>query len=136
MQNESCKKRFIRLIAVYSAACAAGIAYVIFYKTACYGIPCFFHLITGLNCISCGVTRMLVYLLQGDIYDAYYTNRLLFITLPLFVFYIIKGSIQYVKNGKPSYSRTDKAVFIVFIVAAAIFGIVRNFDILLNWQIA
>lgn len=136
MQIESGKKRFIRLIAGYSAACAVGIAYVIFYKTAGYGIPCIFHFVTGLNCISCGVTRMLVYLLQGDIYDAYYTNRLLFITLPLFVFYIIKGSIQYVKNGKPSYSRTDKTVFIGFIVAAAIFGIVRNFDILLNWQIA
>ena len=135
MQNKSYKKRLVKLVTVYLIACAVGIAYAIFYNTTGFGIPCIFHLITGLNCISCGITRMVVYILQGKFYEAYCANRLLFVTLPVFAFYIIRGSMQYVKKGKVIYSRTDKVIFVCFIIIAGSFGIVRNFDVLFNWQI-
>ena len=135
MQNKSYKKRLVKLVTVYLIACAVGIAYAIFYNVAGFGIPCIFHLITGLNCISCGITRMVVYILQGKFYEAYCANRLLFVTLPVFAFYIIRGSMQYVKKGKVVYSRIDKVIFVCFIIIAGVFGLVRNFDILFNWQI-
>lgn len=125
------KNRLKRLLKSYITVMLIGGAYAVFYSFTHIGIPCIFHSITGLNCISCGVTRMLVSLLKGNLYEAYCYNRLLFVTLPLFVFYIIRGSIQYVKYGKAVYTKIDKIIFGIFITAAVIFGFVRNLDTVL-----
>ena len=76
---------------------------------------------------------MITALLYGDFYTAYSLNRLLFISVPGFVFYIIKSSVQYVKYGKCRFSKTDNKIFIAFIICAVIFGIVSNADIITEY---
>ena len=76
---------------------------------------------------------MIKALLYGDFYTAYSLNRLIFLSLPGFVFYIIRSSVQYVKYGKCRFSKTDNKIFIAFIVCAVIFGIVRNADVITGY---
>ena len=132
MLKSQCKKRLVKLCKVYAAVGLIGISLsVVSYKLG-FGIPCIFHMLTGLNCPSCGITRMFAALLHGDFYTAYSLNRLMFISLPLFAFYIVKCSACYVKYGKCIFSKADNAVFIVFIVCAIVFGFVRNVDVMTN----
>ena len=108
----------------------SGLLLVLLHNKLGFGIPCVFHMLTGLNCPSCGVSRMMIALLDGDFYNAYCLNRLLFVSLPGFAFYIIRSSIQYVKHGRCSFSKTDNVIFDVFIVCAIVFGFARNADVI------
>ena len=47
------------------------------------GIPCVFYEITGLYCPGCGITRLCLSLFEGDIYQAFRYNPIIFINLPI-----------------------------------------------------
>ena len=48
-----------------------------------FGIPCMFHILTGLDCPSCGISRMCMALLQLRFADAFRYNPAIFCLLPL-----------------------------------------------------
>lgn len=58
-------------------------AYAVFVRVTGLGIPCLFHLVTGLNCPGCGGTRMFTALLRLDFSGAFRENMGLFILMPL-----------------------------------------------------
>ena len=120
------KKNFIRLLKIYAIVIFFGICYAVFFHYMNIAIPCIFHEITGLKCPSCGITRMVTALLFGDFYEAFLYNRLMFILMPLFVFYFIKLNVIYIKNKKIVLNRADNIVISVVIVILILFGILRN----------
>ena len=131
MLSPECKKRLKKLCIIYSSAVILGWVIILLNDKFGFGIPCIFHAATGLNCPSCGVSRMVRALLYGDFYGAYCLNRLMFISLPGFAYYIIRSSVQYVREGKCIFSKTDNIIFVIFIVCAVAFGAVRNIDIII-----
>lgn len=90
------------------------------------GIPCVFYEITGLYCPGCGITRLCLSLFEGDIYQAFRYNPIIFIDLPiLFILFVLN---IFLKNNKNIKKITD--VIIIFLAAITIiFGVIRNIPI-------
>lgn len=90
------------------------------------GIPCVFYEITGLYCPGCGITRLCLSLFEGDIYQAFRYNPIIFIDLPiLFILFVLN---IFLKNNKNIKKITD--VIIIFLATITIiFGVIRNIPI-------
>lgn len=90
------------------------------------GIPCVFYEITGLYCPGCGITRLCLSLFEGDVYQAFRYNPIIFIDLPiLFILFVLNIFFKKNKNIKKI---TD--VIIIFLATITIiFGVIRNIPI-------
>ena len=81
------KKRIIKIVFFFLISIILILLYYIIFNKFGIAIPCIFHKITGLYCPGCGITRMLISLLHGNIKEAFMYNQLLFIMLPFFILY-------------------------------------------------
>lgn len=104
------------------------IVYYIIVRIIGFGIPCVFRLITGFKCPGCGVSRMLMALLKLDFQEAFLSNRLVFILLPLILFIIVRAAYFYVTQKKPgkTASSIEKIVYPSLIAVLLIWGVLRN----------
>jgi len=59
--------------------------------------PCLITAATGHECFGCGLSRALIYLLQGDVVDAAKTNFLVFIYIPAFLIFLISDYSSFIK---------------------------------------
>lgn len=119
------KKIFTRIhIKIYLALflIGSGILYLKVLSPALgISIPCIFREITGLYCPGCGMTRASLALLDGDIYQSFRYNMLIFIILPLLIlFYVLE------KRGKEKYSQLLMGGMLFITV---LFGVLRNFEV-------
>ena len=89
-------------------------------------IPCVFKRFTGLNCPSCGVTRMGIAMMHGDLPLAFRYNQLLFVLTPFFALYILFFIIRYIKTGNSKLSKAENIIFIIIIIMLIVYGIIRN----------
>ena len=60
------KLRLAAVLSVWILAVCAIAAYVIHFNLRGYGLPCTFHLVTGYDCPSCGMSRALSTLSRLD----------------------------------------------------------------------
>ncbi|WP_440895422.1 DUF2752 domain-containing protein [Amphibacillus sp. Q70] len=84
-------------------------------------ISCPFRQLTGFYCPGCGMTRAAIALLDGQIYQSFRFNMLIFLILPLLLLYYLLE-----KQGKVKQSKLLMGVMLVLTV---LFGILRNFTI-------
>ena len=91
------------------------------------GIPCFFRLITGFLCPSCGISSMCTALLQGDIEQAYYLNKGLFYISPIILYILIQEWICWLNNAPFKNSKKWQISAIFCVIYLVIWGIYRNF---------
>lgn len=89
-------------------------------------VPCVFKLMTGLNCPSCGVTRMGIAMMHGDFGLAFRYNQLLTVLMPFFAIYILFFTLRYLKSGRTKISRGENIILIIIIIMLLIYGIIRN----------
>ena len=120
------RNNLVRLVKIYALVFILGIGYAVFFHCTNIAIPCIIFKITGFKCPSCGVTRMLTALLYGNFLEAFLYNRLMFVLLPLFLFYFFRFNISYIKNKSIVLTKADNAVVKVLIVILILFGIIRN----------
>lgn len=100
-------KRVKRVCVAGAALLCAGLFYARFINRTGLYVPCVFHLMTSLNCPGCGMTRMCLAVLRGDLHTAYLSNRGVFILLPLLAFSILMGVFRYITETKVTkYERT------------------------------
>ncbi len=125
--DEQQNKRLKRTLKQFSVILAFGIAYFIFVKIVGFGIPCIFHVITGLHCPGCGISRMFIALASLDFKSAFHSNALILCTLPVSLFYIARHYYFYIKTGKPKYTKLETVLLVIALVLLIIFGILRNF---------
>lgn len=103
-----------------------GCAYALFCRLTGFGIPCVFHRITGWQCPGCGVSRMCLSLLHGDLRAAWHYNAAILCLLPVFALIFGNIAVRYVRSGK---ARPDPwANVLLWLCAAAllVFGVLRN----------
>ncbi|NMA91192.1 MAG: DUF2752 domain-containing protein [Amphibacillus sp.] len=114
--NRFQKKIFLGLFLVGS-----GVFYLkVLSPTLGISIPCIFRKITGFYCPGCGMTRASLALLDGDIYQSFRYNMLIYILIPLLVlFYILD------KKGNKKYSQI---IMTSMLILTFLFGILRNLD--------
>ena len=91
------------------------------------GIPCPFHLLTGLNCPGCGVSRMLLSLMEGDLNAAFGHNAVLLCLLPVLAALFLVRAGRYLRRGSWIPGRFGRGVELGLVGVLLLWGAVRNF---------
>ena len=112
-------KKIILLVLIFI------IYFILVFKFNIY-IPCLFHKITNLYCPGCGVTRMIISLLKGNLYQAFRYNMLIFILTPSLMFFIFDYIISRKKQRDALYEKIPNSIWYILIIVLVIFGIIRN----------
>jgi Protein of unknown function (DUF2752) len=89
---------------------------------------CQFHLLTGLHCPGCGMTRSLHHLFNGRLPEALQNNLLTFVALP-FVVVMMFRSLWYWMWDLPFPSKNRKRPWLFPLaigIGMTVYGIVRN----------
>ena len=120
------RQRLLRVILWTALLAGIGLLYGFFVSRTGIAIPCIFHLVTGLKCPGCGVTRMCVALMHLDFRSAYEYNQMIFILSPVLLFIFLTCVIVYIRNGHWETNRTQNVVLYVCIALLIGFGIARN----------
>ena len=120
------KKRIYKLLKGYVLILTAGLLYALLFSEFNIKIPCIFNAVTGLLCPACGISRMCVAILKGNFYEAFGYNQLIFLLIPLFLFWTVKWSADYVKKGRIEHGKTEKIIIILVVALLIVFGIIRN----------
>ena len=121
MQN-----RFKKTVLISAAVLLGGCVYALFYSKTGFGIPCLFHLITGLNCPGCGVTRMLLHLIHFDFVNAFRDNAVLFCMLPFLLLLLGYWLYRYIRHGTQKANKAIEIPCWVFVGILLTWGVVRN----------
>lgn len=103
-----------------------GGAYYIWMRLTGVGIPCLFHLWTGLKCPGCGITRMCLAILSGDLLAAKKENILLFYLLPFLGAWWLVRQTYYLTTGRMMRGRFLNGLTWCVVVLLVLFGIYRN----------
>lgn len=120
------KQRAVKVIIKGAVILTAGCAYYVWLSLTGLGIPCLFHLVTGLKCPGCGVTRMLMFLLRLDFSAAFSCNAVLLCMLPLLLSLALIPLIRYVRTGSRAMTRTENALVLFSAAVLVAWGVVRN----------
>ena len=99
------------------------IGYLILGNKFHFYIDCPINRITGLYCTGCGITRMLLSIIQLDFYQAFRYNPLIFLSIPVIIVFIIDKIIT---KKEPLYNKIPTKIWIIIIVILIVYGILRN----------
>ncbi len=121
--------RLRKLILGYGALLLAGIGYAVFCRVTGWGIPCVFFLLTGLQCPGCGISRMCLCLLQGDLVGAWDSNPVILCMLPVGAAMAVDYSLGYIRLGTWRPRPWVSVVTWILIAVLLIFGVLRNIPI-------
>lgn len=117
--------RLIRILLSMILFVAAILCYGLF---AMYfgGIPCMFYKITGYKCPGCGMTRVIISLMHGDILGAIRQNIAVFLMLPIGVWFILLRISRFLKYGSTKITTLENVLLWGMVVLLLCFGIIRN----------
>lgn len=124
------KERLKKVGKCLAVLLAVGIAYFLICYRLGFGLPCMFNKITGLKCPGCGITRMCISLLKGDIYSAWVYNRGVLIILPLIAYFLAREIYLYVRYNNMTLQKWERVVAVIAIIYLLTFALLRNF---LGW---
>ena len=119
------KERLGRTVRLGLILLLVGLAYLAFVLISGYRLPCPFFSLTGLSCPGCGVTRMIVALVEGDLPRAFASNPFLLLSSPLLVFLLAFSTVRYVRHGDMRLGRAN-SLAVAELVGAIAFGVLRN----------
>ncbi len=120
------QKRLKRVLLYTAIGLAVGLAYAWLISKIGFGIPCLFKTFTGLDCPSCGISRMCLALLQLRFADAFRYNPAIFCLLPLFSVLGIGWIVRYVRDGSVKLQRWMNGMVCFMICVLILFGFARN----------
>lgn len=120
------KRRAEKVILKGAVIIGFGCAYFVWLSLTGLGIPCLFHLVTGLKCPGCGVTRMLASLLRFDLAGAFAHNAVLLCMLPLLLFLASLSLIRYIRIGSRVMTRAENALILLCAAVLIAWGVLRN----------
>lgn len=86
-------------------------------------IACVFYEVTGLYCPGCGITRAILSLVEGDIYQAFRYNPIIFVDIPVI---IITSIIDFIYKDNKKVKKITNIIYIMLLVITLLFGVLRN----------
>lgn len=86
-------------------------------------IACVFYEITGLYCPGCGITRSILSLIDGNIYQAFRYNPIIFIDIPLIM---ITSIIDFIYKDNKKVKKVTNVIYIMLLIITLVFGVLRN----------
>ncbi|MGN8876304.1 DUF2752 domain-containing protein [Pseudoflavonifractor sp. HCP28S3_F10] len=120
------KARFLRLLRGFSLLLLAGLGYAVFCSRTGLMLPCPFHLVTGLLCPGCGVTRMCLALLHLDLAAAWRFNPGLLLLSPLLAVLFFSMALRYVRTGERRPTSVQSAAAWGMAAYLLLYGVGRN----------
>lgn len=120
------RKRLCRVLAITGTVLALGLLYAGVVQRLGFGIPCVYKTFLGLDCPSCGISRMFLAMLRLDFAAAFAFNPVIFCLLPLWCAIGIRLAVLYVKRG---HARLEKWALVGIVLSMAIllaYGVLRN----------
>lgn len=105
---------------------AAGLCYAVFCTVTGLALPCPFHLVTGLQCPGCGVTRMCLALLRLDFSAAWQANPGLLLLCPVLLLLFARLSVQYLRTGDWRPSRRVSLLIWAILIYLLVYSVLRN----------
>lgn len=121
-----CRMRMRQVLRCTTGFVLLGICYGIWVRQTGLAVPCLFHVITGLRCPGCGMTRMCMALLRLDFAGAFHYNQVLFFLMPVLGGILLIDTVRYVKTGRWSVGRVQNYILYVSIAVLIVFGVIRN----------
>jgi hypothetical protein len=88
--------------------------------------PCAFKLLTGLDCPGCGGTRMVWYLLHGDIFQAARYHIVALIAIPILAYAYVAFAARRLFNVTLPTKRIPLVGILGFLVFWVVFAVLRN----------
>jgi hypothetical protein len=122
------RARLRRVLLLYGAALLLLLGYYAVVRLFHVGIPCLVYRIFGIYCPSCGVSRMCVALLQGDIVGGFLDNPFAFFALPILAVVLLRQTVLYVLRGESILSVIERILLWGLFFASILFGILRNIE--------
>lgn len=89
-------------------------------------IPCPFHLITGLQCPGCGVSRMCIALMHFRFREAAMYNLGLALCLPVLALLLIRMTLRYVRDASWALRKWEHILTICLIIFLLVWAVLRN----------
>ena len=124
------KKRFVKVLCTAAILLCAGLFYAWITMRLGVGLPCLLYQLTGFKCPGCGVSRMCLALLHGDLYEAFRQNRAVLLLLPAGFYIAAAWCVGYIRSGSRVLRGAPKWVAWLIVIALVSFGIARNY---LGW---
>lgn len=120
------KERLLILVKKIALVLSIGLGYAFFVQKTGISVPCMFYKVTGFYCPGCGVTRMCLSLMKGDLIRAFHYNMGIMICLPILVWIGFQEMISYVKEGKRKKKRRNEILLWLMLGGLLLFGVLRN----------
>ena len=120
------RERLLKRLHLYVTVIIIGVIYFLFVSISGFGLPCIIKSITGFDCPACGITRMIISILRGDVIEGIKYNLVLPIVIPVLSSVLIRQEVRYIKTGNRNPSRLEKVFCIILIVVLILYGILRN----------
>lgn len=121
------RQRLKRLLLSGAGLLCAGLFYGLVLAPLGLMVPCVFHLVTGLNCPGCGVSRMCVSFLHMRILEGIRFNYGLAACAPGILYLLGSMTFRYVKSGSARLMPWEERLCMGLIAAMVVWGIARNF---------
>lgn len=80
-----------------------GVPILIFFDTDIL-FPCLISLLTGHRCPGCGITTAFIDLLKLDFIEAFNSNPLIYIVLPVLIYYFVSDFIKFKKKYEKEHN--------------------------------
>lgn len=120
------KKRAIKVAVISVILLVCGLCYGWLCMTTGVAVPCVFYKITGYSCPGCGVSRMCINLMKGNIPAAIRCNPALFFCLFPMIAVMTDCLIRYIKCGDGKPRKWQNTVLYALIVILLVHGVWRN----------
>lgn len=125
-------KRLKKVLWLGAVLLLGGCTYAVFCRVTGWGIPCIFHLVTGLHCPGCGVSRMCLALLRLDIRGAWEANPAILALLPAGAVLAVRIILRYIRTGASRPTRGEEWIMIGMSVILVLYAVWRNIPVLLS----
>ena len=120
------QRRLFHVLRTVGLLILLGLLYALWGSLTRLWLPCPFHLLTGLDCPGCGVTRMCRALLRLDLSAAWAANPGMLVLSPLLLGLLSWHAVTYIRTGSRHFTRGQTFLCWTLVGLFFLHGLLRN----------